>query len=273
MSPVAKKAKAPPLDYRQTSDSRIIADILGTGLRVKQANQAAQRIIDKGTDIKSNPYVTDADKCPRATGYSLLNEPKSNPDSTESLIAFELGRAAEGLFAEALTLAGCKVHREVRLEIPFLYGPQDAQLASFISGRTDFLVELPALLDSIIELKTINSRSMQWMVKRGEYGKSAHRHQLNLYLEASQRGLVVIDGEEKNWDLGYLTYILKDAVKGEPSIVTWIQHYDAKMAADDIAELTALKEAASLGVLPPRPYERPAWWPCHYCPYEITCWK
>lgn len=252
------------LDYKQTSESRIIADILGTGLRVGQANQLAARIVEKGTADKLNPYVTDAGKCQRAVGYSLRNEPKSKPDSVDSLIAFGIGHATEDMAAEAFELAGCAVSREVRIAIPTKPLP--------VTGRIDFLIEIPSLIDAMIELKTTNSRAMHLMVEKGELGRAEHRRQLNLYLHASQLGLVKIEGQQRKWDRGFLTYCVKDSTRGESSILTWEQEYDQEQALSDLAALSIVAEASKLGILPAIPFEKSQWWPCHYCPYEDTCW-
>lgn len=195
----------------------------------------------------------------RQVGYSLRNERPTNPDSVDSLLAFAIGRAAENEIAKALETVGAGVLREVRLEIP--------TASTVVSGRVDFLFEIPGLVSTIIELKTINSRAMAKMLEAGRMGQDGHRHQLNLYLHAAQLGLL-----PKTYDTGYLVYWVKDTIRGEPSIFAWEQLYDASMALDDLRVLDSIAEGAKVGLLPNRPYATKAW-QCSYCEFEATCWK
>lgn len=244
-----------------SSESLLIGSILGVGLRKLDEARSAERVKEKGTSQKLNPYVTDSVKCQRAVGYSLLGE-KQDGYSMDSLLAFKIGAAFEDALCEAFEAGGATVEREVRIEIPFN--------GQKISGRVDALVVIPGLMNSILELKTTNSRAMAMMLKRGEKGKSSHRHQLNLYLHAGQLGLLNRLPRES----GYLVYCVKDSVKGEPSIRAWEVEYDEALALKDLDRLSTIAEAAQKGLLPGRPYAtKTSSWECGYCDYKKSCWN
>jgi hypothetical protein len=182
---------------------------------------------------------------------------------------FLVGHAVEEAWAKILIAAGCEFVREERVEIRVG--------ATVVSGRQDFggirlvwragasatIPELAEIPDgAIIELKSINSRSASWMLKKGEEGKSEHRRQLGLYLKA------------KDAALGFLIYLVKDATKGEPILHAWAVEPDDAQANNDLQSLSLAYELAKSGTVAPIPAEyKKSAYPCSYCQYRAHCWE
>jgi CRISPR/Cas system-associated exonuclease Cas4 (RecB family) len=226
--------------------------ILRNGLVALNDEQQAARLIERGTLDKLNPHISDAGKCPRQVTYSLRNIEPSDPMTEDSLTNFLVGHAVEDAWAKILVAAGAEIVREERVSIP--------AVATVVTGRKDFGVKL-LWRESVVELKSINSRAMAFMLKSGERGKPDHRRQLNLYLRAS--GLSV----------GHLVYLVKDATKGEPILHAWEVEYDAERADADIAALVLADEIAKRGELAPIPEgNQQNKYPCTYCNWRTACW-
>ena len=247
--------------------SRAIRELVAGGLAKRREAEQAERAKTR-PDGKQNPFVSDAGKCPRKIYFSLIGEPETNPPDNDSLINFAVGNAVEEAFAYLIEPLGGEVIREVRVEIPV----RD----TVVTGRADFLVSLPQFR-SLIEMKSINSRAMKWMLKNGEAGKEDHKRQLNLYLHASDLSLLTVDSPEGQrpmyFDKGYLVYVVKDATKGEPPVHAFELEYSRRRALGDIEEMSAVAAMAKNNEIPeiPSGYTRNKY-PCSYCPYKERCW-
>ncbi len=232
-----------------------LREIMMKGLFAMNEQKQAERLAEKGTTDKLNPYVSDAGKCGRAVTFSLMNVPESDPLTADSLMNFLVGRAVEEAWAQILIAQGAEFVREEKVRIP-------AGITE-ITGRKDFTHGGVRLLfrSDIVELKSINSRAMGFMLRRGDDGRDEHRRQLNLYLEH--------EGAKS----GYLVYIVKDATKGEPIIHAYHVAHSDEQVAKDRRSLVRAFSAAKAGTPPPIPedFSRNSF-PCSYCGYRKTCW-
>lgn len=227
--------------------------ILHDGLFALNDKKREIRIAERGTADKKNPHISDAGKCPRAVVYSLMNAEPSDPFTADSLMNFLVGSAVEEAWAAILTAAGAEFIREEHVSIP--------SGDTVITGRKDFDGIRLLWHGSVIELKSTNSRSMGWMLKKQEQGKPEHRRQLNLYLF------------DKNAESGYLVYLVKDATKGEPILHAWKVELDRAQAEDDIDALARCHEEARSGSLPQIPEgNKQSAYPCSYCNFRTKCW-
>lgn len=256
------------------SASAAIVKLIKHGIEKKRAANDAQRVAD-GKELKVNPYVTDAGKCPRQVYKSLVNEPPTNPITVDSEINFAVGHAVEEAFASLLELSGAEIAQEVRIEIPVA--------DTVVSGRVDFLISVPRDLlkelglvkevgglpeHCLIELKSSSSRNLGWMLRNGQAGSDNYRRQINQYLHASQLGQL-----DRKYDVGFLVYIVKDATKGEPPVHAFEVKYDEQQALADLANAALIKKRADAGMEPniPEGYTRSKF-PCGYCSWQDSCW-
>lgn len=232
----------------------LILPIIASGLQKLADAEKAHRIVERGTDKKLNPSVSDAGKCERKVVLSLMNIPETNPPDVDSQLRFALGHAFEDAIARVLEAhQGATYLREERVEI--------AAGDTKITGRRDFDAVRVELLDSILELKSTNARAMGFLLKRGTPNED-HVRQLNLYLSAT--------GKAK----GYLVYLVAGSTKGEPILHAWTVNYDQNMAHQDITALAAADLRAKTQNVPaiPHGYARGKY-PCGtYCPYNEFCW-
>jgi len=230
-----------------------LREILRKGLFALEDQKRELRIKTRGTADKRNPYVSDAGRCIRQVTYSLLNIEPSDPFTEDSLMNFLVGHSVEEAWAQILTAAGAEYVREESVLIEFGN--------TVVSGRKDFDGIRLLWLGSIVELKSINSRSMAFTLRRNEPGKPDHRRQLNLYLY------------ENTTPTGYLVYLVKDATKGEPILHAWRVDLDAGQAEADLLALAAADEMAKSNRVPPIPDGmKQNKWPCSYCQYQTICW-
>jgi len=218
-------------------------------------------------DGKTAPYVSDADKCPRQSWYSLTNTPESDPPDANSLMNFALGHAAEEAVAEILERYGVPMIRERRIEIPWK--------GMVITGRPDFLFPIPGA-GFLAELKTTTTRQAFMLEK--EQGMLAHRHQILQYLHAGNLGLLEPEITALDCKVGALVYIVKDAQKfRNPKVVhAYDVHYDeaeVERVLDTFASMQL--RAKSDPINPPARPEgyKPKGFPCAWCSYATTCWK
>lgn len=247
-----------------------LVSLIETGLRVAN-ERGRQEWAASHPDGKTNPYVTDAGKCPRQIFYSLTGVEETEELTTDSYINFGIGSAVEEWLGEVLSEAGLNFYREVRVEIP--------HQGTTVTGRIDFCFVHSGRL---IELKTTSSRSMSFMLRNREQGRDEHRSQANLYLHAQRHGTIA-------WPEGvdpqpltdaYLVYVTKDATRREPTINAWHVPYDAERAEADLSMLSMVAQAAKQGTDPGIPAEyREAFddkgklhWRCQYCPFQRACW-
>lgn len=249
--------------------SDALRTLLHRGLRAMNDKSREERVAQRGTADKLNPHVSDAGKCVRQVVMSLMNLP-AEPYTDDSLMNFLVGHAVEEAWAAVLTAAGAEFVREDRVEIPVV--------GTKVTGRQDFggirlvwrasvaealgLDDLAAIPDgAIVELKSINSRSMSWMLKKGEKGKDEHRRQLRLYLYATGA------------PVGFLVYLVKDATKGEPILHAWEVEPNDAASGRDLEQLASAYEMASSGAVPPIPegFKKSAY-PCSYCAFRPLCW-
>lgn len=255
-----------------------------SGLIVSIIEEALRRrnLADNVGRDTTRAHVSDAGKCPRAIYKNILGE-KGEPYSTDSLINFGVGRAVEEWFAETLEALGAKVYREISVEIPNPFGGPD------VPGHIDFLIIVPpdvaAYLgietesDIVIELKSINSRSMGFMLRSGEQGRGEHRKQLRLYRYAAicDAPSTTESGEEidlrpytmAGW---YLAYVVKDATKGEPNIHAFEVPYEREAVEDDLLFLATVNSLADREEEPgiPSGYKWSGY-PCSYCSHRNYC--
>lgn len=228
-----------------------IRAILEAALIESERRNKEQRAATRGDNLKRNPSVSDAGKCPRAVYYSLRNVPPTNPPEADSLMGFGLGHAAEDWLAGLLENLGASIQREVPVEIE-----HDGEK---FTGRIDMIVDIPGV--GMLELKTTSSRAMSWMLKRGEAGRAEHRSQLNLYLHAT------------GTPAGFLVYLVKDSTKGEPFAFPFEVAYDPAKALEDLTRLSGWAKEAREGHDPgiPTGYKGKSF-PCNYCSWWNACW-
>ena len=239
---------------RYPSASGELYDILLRGLFSMNEKERADRIAAKGTDKKTNPHISDAQKCVRAVTYSLMNVEVSNPLTADSLMNFLLGRQVEMVFASILIAAGFEPVREEHVTIPIG--------GSKVTGRQDFSNVVLKRGDSIIELKSINSRAMGFLLKEGK-PRPEHVSQTNLYLHAT------------GCNNGEIVYFVKDGTKGEPVIHVFPVSYDPARAMADLRQMEIAVAHAAAGDPPPVPEALAGWktWVCNYCAYKNRCMK
>ena len=227
-----------------------IRAIFEAALTEAERRKKEERAKVRGDLIKRNPSVSDVGKCQRAVYYSLRNVPPTNPPTPDSLMSFGLGHAAEDWLAGILETLGAEIEREVPVEIE-----HDGEK---ITGRIDLILHLRGV--GMMELKTINSRAMGWMLKRNEPGRDEHRAQLNLYMHATGTAVA------------FLVYVVKDATKGEPFVFPFEVLYDQSKALEGLARLAELAKAARSEQDPgiPAGYTGKGY-PCNYCPWWNAC--
>jgi hypothetical protein len=235
---------------KSTQVTKLFSDALLYDRELQQAARAQER----GSLDKLNPYITDFGKCPRAVGYSLLNEPVTNPPGVESLANFLFGHAAEDAYAKVLEQYGLTVIREVRVEV------------SGTSGRIDFLLWSDDL-ETLIEMKTSKGFQLRFLPNE------QHIRQLNGYLHAGNLGLLKDKGIEPSMcESGVLLYIMKDATKGKPVFLPFDIPYDEAQALQDLDTNDAIRDM--LPNLVPRPAGyKPNSFPCGWCDWRDTCWS
>lgn len=231
-----------------------LREVLRRGLFALEDQKRELRIATRGTAAKQNPFVSDAARCVRQVTYSLLNVEPSDPFTEDSLMNFLVGHAVEEAWAQILTAAGAEYVREEYVKIP--------AGETFVTGRKDFDGIRLLWHGRMVELKSINSRSMGFTLRKGEPGKPEHRRQLNLYLA------------EKQIPTGYLVYVVKDCTKGEPILHAWRVDLDNEQAEADLLTLAGADELAKQGRLAAIPEginPKKDNWPCGWCSWRKQC--
>ena len=112
------------------------------------------------------------------------------------------------------------------------------------------------------------------MLRYGENGKADHRKQANIYLHASQLGLL-----PHKYDHAYLVYCVKDATRREPPLHAFRVDYDKGAAEADIKSLAMIAKMAEKGKDPgiPSPFlqhlaeKKNLPWQCQYCSWKGVC--
>lgn len=252
-------------------------ELVKSAFAEKEKVENAERLKERGTLDKQNPHYTDAGKCERAVGLSLMNVPKTNPPDYRSRMNFLYGHAAEEAWTEVFELAGLKTYREIHSVMH--YGDEK------VSGRTDFIV-VDETDHALIELKTTSSLSMKLTLegmKRGEpqVFHDGYLKQLNLYLEASKNAALFHDDKAfPRFTHGYLLYLVKDVKKGQEPIQAFRQDYDAEMAESDLKRLAEIAQRARAGQVKDIPTEFTDFFKakgrkhfrCGYCDFSDFCW-
>ena len=231
-----------------------VTALVARGIVLLRAERDRARLAERGTLVQQNPYVSDAGKCQRALAYKLMAIPESDPMTLDSLINIMTGEALEEWFATVLAAAIGGTVRQQRVDL------KRAGSDIPVTGKKDFFIDHPEY--GTIEVKSINSRAMGFMLRSGDEGKADHRRQLNLYLYAN--------GEAQGW----LVYIVKDAVKGEPPIHAFRVACDVDLAENDVLELTRTAERVRADMIPSRPEGTTrTTYPCSYCNFKSFCWR
>lgn len=249
------------LDQYGDPGADVIRTLLADKFKAREENRKAERLAERGTLQKQNPYISDANKCPRQVYYSLTDS-EPEPYDFNTLLTFQIGTTIEGVICEVLGEDAGELIREHRVEIET---PN-----TVVTGRSD--AEMLGVGNHLFEIKSTNSRAMKFMLKDGREGQDDHRHQLNLYLHASQLGLFP---EGRKYNSGWLLYIVKDPTRGEECVFPFRVEYDLVMAAND---LTLLDTVAAIvkggGDIPDRPegYSKSKF-PCSYCNFKDECWR
>lgn len=157
--------------------------LLVEGLYAHRDAQTAQRVADKGTEDRTNPYITELGKpCDRAVWRNLHDEHGEDFEPA-ALMTFAAGHAFEEIIADSLKAQRVEFLREIRIEIP--------ADGTMISGRLDYLLSADGHL---CELKSIGAQALDMMIRKKESGKSDHVSQLNGYLHATQLGALKYKG-------------------------------------------------------------------------------
>ena len=232
----------------------IVTSLVAQGIVAIRAKRDAERLAEKGTSVQQNPYVSDAGKCLRAVAYKLFGFPESDPMTLDSMVNVMSGEALEEWFASVLAAAIGGTVRQQRVDVT------RAGSEVHVTGKKDFFIQHPDF--GTLELKSINSRSLGFLLRSGAQGRDEHRRQLNLYLYAN------------NEPTGWLVYMVKDATKGEPPIHSFRVECDAALAERDILALTKTAEDVKGDIVPPRPEgATKKAFPCSYCNFKSFCWR
>lgn len=251
---------------KQQQHLKVIADSAMTPLGPGTATGLLAEVLvleNASKPDRKELHVSDLGRCPRQVSYRLLGVKESDPTTVDSLVNFAVGTGVEDRIIDLLEKhkAVTKVHRQVDFEI---YHNNHT-----IYGHADLLLELEGF-DELYEIKTINSRAMGWMLKRGENGKVDHRKQNAGYLYASH----FPNSPVKPKKVGKILYIVKDATKGEPPM--WEATVDLADELDGITEdmnvLAQVERDAENGTLQPIPDgNKFGEYPCNYCAWQHTC--
>lgn len=253
---------------------------------------------DYETERRENPhdpglFVTHVGKCEQQVYYQLAGIDPTDPLTSDSLMNFRVGHAVEEAVSELLELGGILI-RETRTQIPY----DDEE----VRGRIDFMVWFPDSHE-IWELKSIASKAMTYMLKHGEDGRPEYKQQLNLYLHASQQGLITVKVPGVHPDpsaivldtgkglyttlsprftKGHVVYVVKDATVDQPLFFDFEVEYDQFRAESDLMRLVKLKKDADQGIDPGIPPEymdefqkkkKVPFFPCaKYCQWRKKCW-
>lgn len=246
-----------------------------------------KRLKERGTLDKQTMYVSNlGEECIRKLYFNRSNEPVTNPLTVDSLMNFMVGHAVEESVAKMLGWLGCEVIQEHHIALE--------HDGTKTTGRVDFLIDVPREVleklnlvqdvhgrglpeNMLVELKATSSKAMIAMIVYQEAGKDGHRHQLNGYLHASKEGLL-----PKEYDTGFLVYVIKDATKGSPNIFAYRHDYDPEMIAGDLGMMAYVEKIVEAGDDPGIPVAleekaaknkgKPPVWPCGYCSFETRCW-
>lgn len=234
-----------------------IVEMIERGLELDYEKQQEENPREPGL------HVSHVNKCSRQTYFELTGTPISNPLTTDSLVNFKVGRAVEDAFTSMLAAAGATIIREAEVRIPV----NGTKVVGHIDTLGIFVDDHFA-----VELKSTSSRSMRFTAKEG--GKEDHKRQLHLYLHGINQGLLDEQfGQEVRLDHAYLTYLVKDATKGEQVVHPFNVPYDEHLANNDLFTLKLVEEMAQEGIDPGVPDEYgPNHWLCKsYCSYRTRC--
>ena len=249
-----------------TSDVR---KLLEYGMQKKMEQEQKQRAAE-GKDVREYPYVSDAGKCPRQLFFALTNVPKTEPMTLDSWMTLRLGNKAEELYIELLEAAGVKILTQERVE---LEGDGEK-----VVGKLDLLIEVPEEVREIVpgldprelwELKTKNSRSLGWVIKRGgPDGDDGYVKQVRSYLHGAAMGQIPKPTRAR----GRLVYTAVGATKGEPLFHAWFVPYDKEETERQLKVLGQAMKGARQGIDPgiPDGYD-PLKYPCSYCDWRGKC--
>jgi len=237
-------------------------------------------------------HVSHAGKCQQQVFYDVTGAEKTNPLTADSLINFKVGRSVEEVIADLLEQGGVLI-RETVVSIP--------AEGEIVTGHIDVLVWFPDT-NEIWELKSIASKAMSYLLKKGEEGRPDARQQLNLYMHASRQGLVkvrvpgliadptaIVQDTGKGlyttlwprFKKGHLVYVIKDATVDEPTMFDFELAYDEWLEKADLLRMAAIKKDADQGIDPGIPPEymdefqkkkKVPYFPCSkYCQYREHC--
>ena len=246
-----------------------ITALFEKALVVRDDNEQARRLLQRGTLKKQNPHITDMGKCPRKVYFSLTGEPETEPLTLQSRVNFQVGHAVEEAFADLLSELDGRIIREAHVTFPG---------APPVTGRIDFLTYLDDF-DAMVELKSTSSLAMKLGMQNDEMPKDDHKRQIRAYLAASAKGY--IDGmEARTYSHGYLVYVVKDAKKGQEPVQAFHVAHEPGLVEADIAWLRNIAQKAKAGMDAGIPdylrdhKERTGKlsWICQYCPFKSRCW-
>lgn len=256
---------------RGTGDATAaVRGLLEYGMR-KRLEQERQARAAEGKDVREYPYVSEAGKCPRQLFFALTNTPKTEELTLDSYMTLRLGSKAEELYLDLLEAAGVKILTQERVELE-----SDGEK---VVGKLDLLIEIPEEVRSIVpgldprevwELKTKNSRSLGWLLKRGGPDSvDGYVKQLMAYLHAAATGLIPKPTHAR----GRLVYTAVGATKGEPLFHAWFVAYDKKSVTKDLGVLGQAMKDARAGNDPgiPEAYKACPNFPCGYCDWKRKC--
>lgn len=208
-------------------------------------------------------HVSDTGRCPRQIGLRLTNTPKSNPPTFDSLMNFLIGNAIEDAVATALKEHPLVSNVYQNLEFKIYHNNH------VIHGHSDILIEL-ADGHILVECKSINSRAMTYLLKKGTNGKDDHRLQTTGYLYGSH----FPDSPIPPRDTATIAYIVKDPTKNEPNVFeadllmnTGLDELIAEY--DKLCEVERMAERGQVAEIP-EGYSFSGY-PCTYCDWQKHC--
>jgi len=244
--------------------------LLKYGMRRKLEAEKQERI-SQGKEFREYPYVTDAGRCPRQVFFALTNVPRTQELTLDSYMTLRIGNKVEELYIDLLKAAGVTILTQERVELE-----SDGEK---VVGKLDLLIEVPEEVRALIpglderelwEVKTKNSRSLAWVIKRGgPEPDDGYAKQVRGYLHAAQQDMIPKPTQAR----GRLIYTAVGATKGEPLFHAWFVPYDGASVEKDLAILGQAMKDARAGNDPgiPKEYADCPNFPCNYCDWKRLC--
>ena len=212
-------------------------------------------------------YPSSVGNCQRNIVYKMSGYP-APPIEPRSLLIMDNGTKFHDRMEELLGACGIMIAPELSIVSKELNisGRSDAIVKNFMPHETNedivtlkdpennVVYEGPESEVLIIELKSINQRGFDWLIKKNEH-KEEHELQLQLYM--------------------YLTGIKQGCLlyenKNKQELAEFHIKYDQEKVDYILNKIKTVNEHVAAGTLPPREYVKTDF-QCRYCDYADICW-